>query len=52
MFNASASYAAGGGVSGQTATTTSGSGGTGGGGSISGQTGRNGLVVITYPAFN
>ena len=52
MFGVSASYAAGGNVSAQTATTTSGSGGTGGGGATSGQTGFNGLVVITYPAFS
>jgi hypothetical protein len=52
MFNVAATYAAGGNVSAQVATTTSGSGGTGGGGATSGQTGRNGLVVITYPAFS
>jgi hypothetical protein len=52
MVNVSSTYCVGGGPAGLGLTSTSGSGGFGGGGSTSGQTGRNGLVVITYPAFN
>jgi hypothetical protein len=51
MFNVSASYCVGGGSSGGSSTSTSGSGGKGGGGASAGEAGKNGLVVITYPAF-
>jgi hypothetical protein len=52
MLGVSASYSAGGGLADfHPASTTSGSGGLGGGGAAAGQTGRNGLVVITYPAY-
>jgi hypothetical protein len=52
MLNVSASYSFGGDTFNGSATSTSGSGGKGGSGTFAGQTGRPGLVVITYPAFS
>jgi hypothetical protein len=52
MINVPTTYSVGGGSLNGDATSTIGSGGKGGSGTIVGQTGFNGLVVITYPAFS